>query len=82
MIFVLLFQLANARYPPRRLMTKIPIRAVMNMLGSLVGHGGGFIMDHLFKIILAVVFVLSFYAGYQYTRPQQRVRVNYEHEHE
>ena len=62
-----------------------PIRAIMNMLGSLVGHGGGFIMDHLFKIICSVVFVLSFYAGYRYTRvstrgPRPRVRVKYEHE--
>ena len=55
-----------------------PIRAVMNALGSIVGHGGGFIMDHLLKIILAVVGILSFYAGYRYTRP--RVRVNYGHE--
>ena len=55
-----------------------PIRAIMNMLGSLVGHGGSFIMDHLLNIILAVVFVLSFYAGYRYTRP--RVSVKYEHE--
>ena len=40
-----------------------PIRAIMNMLGSLVGHGGGFIMTHLLAIILTIVEILSLYAG-------------------
>ena len=57
-----------------------PIKALMNMVGSLVGHGGGFILSHLKKIILAVVFVLSAYGGYRLTRPRQRVKVKYEHE--
>ena len=55
-----------------------PIRAVMNMLGSLVGHEGGFIMEHLLAIILTIVGILSLYAGYRLTRP--RVRVKYERE--
>ena len=55
-----------------------PTRAIMNMLGSLVGHGGSFIMDHLLAIILAIVGILSLYAGYRLTRA--RVRVKYEHE--
>ena len=57
-----------------------PIRAIMNMVGSLLGPGGdslGFIQLHILVISLAVVAIIISYK-YYYRRP--RVRVKYERE--
>ena len=53
-----------------------PIRAVMNAIGSIIGHGGGFIMSHLLAISLTIVGILTLYAGYKFSRP--RVKVKFE----
>ena len=55
-----------------------PIKAIMNMVGSLLGAGGDslvFILSHILVISLAVVAIIISYK-YYYRRP--RVRVKYE----
>ena len=64
-----------------------PIRAIMNMVGSLLGAGGdslGFIMTHILAISLAIVaIIISYKYYYRSVSTRQRgprVRVKYESE--
>ena len=56
-----------------------PITAIMNMLGSLVGDGDGFIVSHILAISLTVVGIIVLYGGYKLAQQGPRVRVKYEH---